>query len=327
MGRAGTFVAPRAALLPAPIALQSPSRPGRRATCALAGTRACSGEQGDGASVSDDDWRSFRARLVAQEQGASQEASAAGGETWAYNAGNLVEQGSLLMGGSELEFGFGLRQQYFHKCVLLILAHKDDFTRGVIVNRPTNRRTAKGWRIWYGGDVQGITAADYMQEAICLHKCTNAEAVRASTEIIKGIYTCSLEQAEILTDEGHATPEDFWPLIGYAGWGPGQLQVKKEPQEQQKSPNKEPCHQQESPALLARSGGRWEIDALNPTPYTLSPTPYTLSPTPYTLSPALLTRSGGRWRLTRVRAGTSLQRRPCFSGAQKKNEEEKSSTK
>ena len=126
------------------------ARAGPRRRGVLWSLRASSGKQEDG-DVSDADWRDFRAKLVAQEKGGGQEGAA---DEWAYNAGNLVEQGSLLMGGSELEFGFGLRQQYFHKCVLLILAHKPDFTRGVIVNRPTNRRTSKGWRVWFGGDVQ-----------------------------------------------------------------------------------------------------------------------------------------------------------------------------
>jgi len=49
---------------------------------------------------------------------------------------------------------------------MLVLSHTSEFTRGVIVNRPTNRRTASGWRIWYGGDVQGIAAAEHMQEPV-----------------------------------------------------------------------------------------------------------------------------------------------------------------
>ena len=35
-------------------------------------------------------------------------------------------------------FGFALRQQYFHKCVLLLLSHDDGFTKGIILNRPTS---------------------------------------------------------------------------------------------------------------------------------------------------------------------------------------------
>jgi len=213
---------PAAALFSAGVQLRAGARQ-RPRTGARPGAPALRAADGGGGSESED-WRQFRAKLVAQEKGVA--ASGEEGSGWAYSSGNLVEQGSLLLGGSELEFGFGLRQQYFHKCVMLVLSHTPDFTRGVIVNRPTNRRTAKGWRMWYGGDVQGITAAENMQEAVCLHKSTN-KAVRAvSDTIITGTYTCSLEAAELMVEQGHATPEDFWLLFGYAGWAAGQLQME-----------------------------------------------------------------------------------------------------
>jgi hypothetical protein len=79
---------------------------------------------------------------------------------------------------------------------------------------------------FYGGDVQGKKAAAHMQEAVCLHKSTN-KAVRAiSDTIITGTYTCSLEAAESMVEQGQATPEDFWLLFGYAGWAAGQLQME-----------------------------------------------------------------------------------------------------
>jgi hypothetical protein len=53
--------------------------------------------------------REFRAKLVAREKGVGDQQ--VDGERWAYDSGNLVEQGSLLLGGTDLEFGFGLRQQ------------------------------------------------------------------------------------------------------------------------------------------------------------------------------------------------------------------------
>jgi len=36
---------------------------------------------------------------------------------WAYDAGHVIEQGAVILGGVEQAFGFGLRQQYFHKVV------------------------------------------------------------------------------------------------------------------------------------------------------------------------------------------------------------------
>ena len=200
-----------------------PLAPGARQSSARLCPAAGSARWAMASDTSDDDWRQFRAKLVAKEQGA--EPSAAG--DWAYNSGNLVEQGSLLMGGTELDFGFGLRQQYFHKCVLLICAHTvGDFTRGVIVNRPTNRRTARGWRLWYGGDVQGLMAQDHMQHISCLHRSTNEALLAVSETVIKGVYMCSLQNAYTHADLGNALEQDFWALVGYAGWGPGQLQME-----------------------------------------------------------------------------------------------------
>ena len=34
---------------------------------------------------------------------------------WAYDSGKVIEQGAVILGGVEQDFGFGLRQQYFHK--------------------------------------------------------------------------------------------------------------------------------------------------------------------------------------------------------------------
>ena len=166
------------------------------------------------------DWRNFRARLVAGQKGGGGVARAA----WAYNAGNVVEQGSLLLGGTEIEYGFGLRQQHFHKSVLLILSHTSDFTRAVILNRPTNRCTPDGWRIWFGGDIQGIAAPPLSRRAVCLHTRTTGAVVGISEQIVDGVFACSFEEAAKCVKLGHARPADFILMVGYAGWGPGQLQ-------------------------------------------------------------------------------------------------------
>ena len=215
---------PGLATCPKRLLLAARARPGRAQWQAMAAGDSEGGEA-DPVPISGADWRQFRARLVAQEKGDRVEDIQAG-DGWAYETGNMVENGSLLLGGSELEFTFGLRQQYFHKCVMLVLSHTKDFTKGIIVNRPTSRRTAGGWRIWYGGDVQGINAPAAMQEAVCLHKSSAEAVVEVSEPVIKGIYTCSLEAAEKLVEDGKAQPEDFWLLMGYAGWAPGQLQME-----------------------------------------------------------------------------------------------------
>ena len=76
-----------------------------------------------------DDIRDMRARLIAQErrQAGGDEVKVDG---WAYET-PLIEQGSILLGGLEQDFGFALRQQYFHKCIILVTLHDPkEFTKG-----------------------------------------------------------------------------------------------------------------------------------------------------------------------------------------------------
>merc|ERR1719247_1627460 len=137
-----------------------------------------------------DDYRDFRARLIARTKGEGLTESSdekAVEEGWAYET-PLLEAGCVLLGGTKQDFGFGLRQQYFHKCVLLVTQHNDSFTRGVIVNRPS-RRTVKGWTVWCGGTVEeggvfassGSATSDRPPALVCL-----------STVQIEGAASCKL---------------------------------------------------------------------------------------------------------------------------------------
>ena len=104
--------------------------------------------------LDDKDWRAFRAKLVAAQQageGGDGAASTTPEGGFMY-ATPLIEQGSVILGGTDQEFGFALRQQYFHKCVILLLTHDEGFTKGIILNRPS-ALTLDGWRLWFGGDV------------------------------------------------------------------------------------------------------------------------------------------------------------------------------
>ena len=75
-----------------------------------------------GAEDDTEDWREMRARLVAQERqqsaGTPESASGDGDGGYAYET-PLIEQGSILLGGTKQVFGFALRQQFFHKSVML----------------------------------------------------------------------------------------------------------------------------------------------------------------------------------------------------------------
>jgi putative AlgH/UPF0301 family transcriptional regulator len=147
---------------------------------------------------------------------------------WAYDTGKIIEQGAVILGGVEQEFGFGLRQQYFHKSAILVLDHGEKvFTKGIILNRPTDLTLEDDinpgvkWRVWFGGDVQGLNSDN--PEVVCLHSLRNEQAIKASRTVMKDIQWTTFENANRLVRAGVAKPTDFWVFMGYAGWGAGQL--------------------------------------------------------------------------------------------------------
>lgn len=141
---------------------------------------------------------------------------------WAYDSGDIIEQGAVILGGVEQKFGFGLRQQYFHKAAILVLDHDENtFTKGIILNRPTDLfleddiNEGVKWRVWFGGDVQGLHST--VPDIVCLHSLKNEKATKASIMVMKDIKWTSFENAKKLVKAGVADPSDFWVFVGYAG--------------------------------------------------------------------------------------------------------------
>lgn len=173
---------------------------------------------------------------------------------WAYDSGNVIEKGAVILGGVEQDFGFGLRQQYFHKAAILVLDHDENtFTKGIILNRPTDLMLDDDvnkckWRVWFGGDVQGLTSS--MPEIVCLHSIKNKTVTDASIPVMKDIQVSnsmimivdrddctvvesvmllvnatssfpsisqwtSFDNAKKLVKKGVASPSDFWVFAGY----------------------------------------------------------------------------------------------------------------
>ena len=94
---------------------------------------------------------------------------------WAYDSGKIIEQGAVILGGVEQDFGFGLRQQYFHKAAILVLDHEEStFTKGIILNRPTDLTLEDDinpgvrWRVWFGG-----VSILYIYIYIYIYFCSN----------------------------------------------------------------------------------------------------------------------------------------------------------
>lgn len=183
------------------------------------------------------DWRDFRARLV---QGSR---SSTDTEGWAYST-DLLEQGSVLL--SVPGDYWALRRQYFAKVVMLIVDHDDQGTVGVVLNRPTELTAAdvdlsdselftdslfqflgltqglKDWKVWFGGDCEGLDCADRNPRHFCLH--TMERFAGNSNRVINGVYIMSFRQAKLLVVTGQAKKEDFMLVVGYTGWSRGQLQ-------------------------------------------------------------------------------------------------------
>lgn len=187
----------------------------------------------DGAIVDDSDLDGIGSLFA--EDPSSTDASSPGGFTpldpsqWAYDSGKVIEKGAVILGGVEQDFGFGLRQQYFHKAVILVLDHDENtFTKGIILNRPSDRmmdddvNEGLRWKVWYGGDVQGLDSI--LPDIVCLHSLRSKEAREASVTVMKDIQWTTFGNAKKLVKKGIASgPEDFWLFAGYAGWGPSQL--------------------------------------------------------------------------------------------------------
>ena len=190
--------------------------------------------------ISDDEWRSFRAKLVSNEEGKVDANSASPSleqYQYAYDAKTSIETGSIIAaytppsspnappgGGS-----FGLRQNYFHKSVILLLSHdRKRFTKGIILNRPIERTVTYAnltWTCSYGGDVQCFDSVNLFPSFVCLHTLRSPEAQRISIPITGVISWTTIEAASILVKEGKGvTQDDFRVYCGYAGWGKDQLE-------------------------------------------------------------------------------------------------------
>lgn len=115
---------------------------------------------------------------------------------------------------------------FFHKSVVLLLAHEEEGSFGFIINRSTGIKVDEileglevGWRgdgdtvAYFGGPVQP-------QLGTVLFTPGEVEG-EASTEVLPGL---SLTQhVGDLSQLAETPPDHFRLLLGYAGWGAGQL--------------------------------------------------------------------------------------------------------
>ena len=114
----------------------------------------------------------------------------------------------------------------FSKCVVLMVQHGDAGAMGVVMNRPlevTVRQAAEqvlgaasiaDGVLFHGGPCEAMLGVVHQEFSV------------AETEIAPGLfYTTSKERVEELLDQP-AGKMKF--VVGYAGWGPGQLETEME---------------------------------------------------------------------------------------------------
>jgi putative transcriptional regulator len=118
---------------------------------------------------------------------------------------------------------------FFHRSVVLLLHHEDEGSFGFIVNRPTGIKVGEilkgmdvGWEggeeavAYFGGPVQPqlgtVLFSPVLQES---------GPEDTATEIAPGLALT--QHIGDLSRLAEAPPEQFRLLLGYAGWGEGQL--------------------------------------------------------------------------------------------------------
>ncbi len=112
----------------------------------------------------------------------------------------------------------------FARSVVLLIRHDEEGAMGLVLNRPTKTTVAEAWRqvseapcpteglIHLGGPCRGPLMA------------IHGDAGLGEIEIVPGVYFCAdPDNIEQVISGGHE-PSRFF--IGFAGWGPGQLEAE-----------------------------------------------------------------------------------------------------
>ena len=118
---------------------------------------------------------------------------------------------------------------FFHRSVVLLLHHEDEGSFGFIVNRPTGIKVSEilkgmdvGWEggeeavAYFGGPVQPQLGTVLFTPIL-----EEAGPEDTATEIIPGIALT--QHVGDLSRLAEAPPDQFRLILGYAGWGEGQL--------------------------------------------------------------------------------------------------------
>lgn len=162
----------------------------------------------------EDDWREFRAKLVA-----SSTSSLAG---WAHVLAR-PETGCVLLANPLM---FTTSQTYFNKAAIFVFSHGEEGSAGLILNKPTEHKMNKfkdsstlpdeydDCRLYLGGDV----GADVVN---LLHGVTGVED---STEILPGVYMGGVQGVSRALASNATEHGNVKIFTRYAGWARHQLE-------------------------------------------------------------------------------------------------------
>jgi putative transcriptional regulator len=118
---------------------------------------------------------------------------------------------------------------FFHKSVVLLLAHQDEGSFGFIVNRRTDLKVAAildDLELVWGGDPEafarfGGPVQPQVGSVLIGDGAESEGRLPGASEVLPGLrITQNLSELARL---GEQPPPRFRLLLGYAGWGPGQL--------------------------------------------------------------------------------------------------------
>ncbi|MEM9294733.1 MAG: YqgE/AlgH family protein [Planctomycetota bacterium] len=114
----------------------------------------------------------------------------------------------------------------FERTVGLIVRHDDDGALGLVLNRATPVPLAQAWSevsdTAYEGDDPLLRGGPCEGPLMVLH----AEPEHAQFEVLGGVYFSAETERVTALVESHCTPALYF--VGYAGWGPGQLEGELE---------------------------------------------------------------------------------------------------
>ena len=163
----------------------------------------------------------FRAQLVMNESGYNLahkcQSRLSEHSTWAYNQDQVIEKGSIILSGVKQEYGFGLRQQYFHKSVLMVLDHNSSFTKAIILNRPTSSSVAdkngNNWNIWYATtNYLNVTDLPVFSQFVYFENIGSEEVHKTYRVLFQRLHVCMLLRRETRRSTKSAAP--CWTVYG-----------------------------------------------------------------------------------------------------------------